>query len=98
MRIWLDDRRQPPRAGWLWVKSAEEAIRVLKAGRVTILSLDHDLGEGEKTGMDVLNWIEEQYYKGKILPPRNIFIHSQNAARRPLMELVARRLLSMYDP
>lgn len=46
MNLWLDDIREPwcyGRVGWIWVKTAQEAIAALSTGRVESLSLDHDL-------------------------------------------------------
>ncbi len=40
--LWLDDIRLPP-IGWIWAKTAAEAIVVLSAKRVVECSLDHDL-------------------------------------------------------
>jgi hypothetical protein len=55
--VWLDDVRPAPR-GWRRARTPDEAINLLRTGRVTELSLDHDLGlitEGrEATGYDVL--------------------------------------------
>ena len=46
MKLWLDDLRPPWRygyIGWEWAKNAGEAIALLKTGKVTQASLDHDL-------------------------------------------------------
>jgi hypothetical protein len=68
VRVWLDDRRSPPSADWLWVHTPEEAIDLLRTGKVKELSLDHDLGidvgEDERTGYEVLLWIEQQVGSG----------------------------------
>ena len=45
MMLWLDDVRTPPADGWIWVKTADEAIEKLKTGNVTFASLDHDLAD-----------------------------------------------------
>ena len=77
MLLWLDDVRYPPTNKWLWVKTAQEAIDVLKSGNVQFASLDHDLLpehypwatnydpiEAEKTnGKAVTNFLEEQVIK-----------------------------------
>jgi hypothetical protein len=76
MRLWLDD------IGWHWVKTADEAIAVLAAGNVEHASLDHDLSIAatmalpceEKTGYDVVCWMEET---GK-WPTHKPTVHSQN--------------------
>lgn len=41
--IWLDDVRKPL-DGYIWVKSAREALWHLASGEVEHASLDHDLG------------------------------------------------------
>lgn len=43
MRLWLDDLRLAP-PGWTHVHTAMEAIKLLAAGGVKEVSLDHDLG------------------------------------------------------
>ena len=59
MKVYLDDERQTPE-GWHRVYWPEEAIALLKQGKVTEISLDHDLGDDEHgTGYDVVLWIEE---------------------------------------
>ena len=60
MKIFLDDERDPPE-GWTLVRWPQEVIDLLKTGKVSEISLDHDLGDDRKgTGYDVLTWIEEQ--------------------------------------
>jgi hypothetical protein len=44
MRVWLDDERPKPSDFDIHVKDPESAIALLKAGLVSHLSLDHDLG------------------------------------------------------
>ena len=44
MKIFLDDIREAP-AGWRRVYRPDEAIALLAQGGVTVLSLDHDLGD-----------------------------------------------------
>ena len=84
--LWLDDERDPSDpvvrqlfgavGDELWVKTASEAIEVLKGGRVEMISLDHDLGTVDN-GMTVAAWIEEQAFLEK-LPRIKWKIHSQN--------------------
>ena len=58
-------------------------IELLRTEEVTELSLDHDLGlvDGprERTGYDVLLWIEERVAFGRYTPP-TIHVHSANPA------------------
>ena len=94
MKLWLDDERNPkdPKiqsefgayGDEVWVKDAHTAIRYLRQGNVTDISLDHDLGSGAGDGMDVAKWIEEQAYHG-LLPRLNWFIHSMNTVSRKNM-------------
>lgn len=47
MNLWLDDDRDPVKFGYLgyvWVKTVEEAKKLLMTGEVEKASLDHDLG------------------------------------------------------
>ncbi len=79
MRVFLDDTRPAP-PGFVLVKSASDAIDLLKTDRVSFLSLDHDLGE-EKSGYDVINWLEEQVVAG-ILDVPILTVHSANSPGR----------------
>lgn len=90
MKLWLDDVREPWRygyLGWTWVKTAEEAIKLLKTGKVTEASLDHDLAWEHypgsevppdkytfKTGYDVVCWMEEN----GVWPKDGVEVHSMN--------------------
>lgn len=76
-RLWLDDLRPAP-SGWLWVKTAWEAIDALQRGGVAEVSLDHDLGEpAAGTGYDVAEWIEVEAYHGRVARLR-WRVHSAN--------------------
>jgi hypothetical protein len=78
MKLFLDDERQTPE-GWHRVYWPADAIRLLEAGDVTELSLDHDLGDDARgTGYDVIVWIEEAVALRGFKPPK-ITIHSANA-------------------
>lgn len=92
--LWLDDVRLPPTDKWTWVKTAAEAIEVLKTQRVRFASLDHDLApehypwnpnydarEALKTsGQAVTRFLTEQVFMGDraYLPPDGIRVHSMN--------------------
>ncbi len=77
MRVYLDDLREAP-AGWIRACSYQEAIEILKTGKVEEISLDHDLGSSkDKDGYDVVKWIEEMVFKTKFRPPY-IWVHSAN--------------------
>jgi hypothetical protein len=85
MKLYLDDERIPPE-GWIQVRWPEEAIEILKTGKVTELSLDHDLGDDSRgTGYDVILWIEERVVTEGFVPPK-ITVHSANPSARQKME------------
>jgi len=71
VKVWLDDERPAP-SGWEWVKTPMEAMKLLKKGRVTELSLDHDLGvsrRGKPVQVEeVLSWLVKWFKKGNPLP------------------------------
>lgn len=78
MRVWLDDIRPLHKDYDTWVKTAEEAIRVLETRLVTDISLDHDLGdESTMTGHSVALFLEEQAFLNRI-PRVRWNIHSAN--------------------
>lgn len=84
MKVYLDDKRITP-IGYSRVYWPEEAIELLKTGKVTEISLDHDLGDDEHgTGYDVVLWIEEQVYLNNFKPPI-IKVHSDNSSARDKM-------------
>ena len=85
MKVYLDDVRAAP-DGWVRTYWPEEVIELLKTGKVTEISLDHDLGdhfgrpEGidkERTGYDVLVWLERMVATEGFTPPV-IHIHTAN--------------------
>jgi hypothetical protein len=88
--LWLDDVREAP-TGWVHVRTPEEAINLLRTGEVEAISLDHDLGlatpEAERTGYDVLAWLEKEVATGtwQCEVPK-IQVHSANPVGRRRME------------
>lgn len=95
MKVFLDDIRKPP-AGWKLVRWPDEAIKLLKTGKVREISLDHDLGDDEKgTGYDVINWIEEQVVTKGFVPPK-ITVHSANSSARRKMEQGIRSIVKQF--
>lgn len=93
MRVFLDDERQTP-DGWTRVYWPDEAIALLQTGKVTEISLDHDLGDDERgTGYDVLEWIEAEVVLNAFKPPK-IKIHSANPPARARMSAAVRSIES----
>jgi hypothetical protein len=86
MKVFLDDERETPE-GWTRVWWPDEAIALLKTGKVEEISLDHDLGDDERgTGYDVVLWIEEAVATQGFKPPR-MAVHSANSSARQKMEM-----------
>lgn len=76
MKIWVDDIRTAP-PGYVWCKSTDETIGLLKSivCNVDVIDLDHDAGDYAKHGGDyikILDWMEKT---GRSYP---IHIHSMN--------------------
>jgi hypothetical protein len=101
VRVWLDDVREAP-DGWVHVKTPEEAIELLRSGEVTEISLDHDLGlatpESERTGYDVLAWLEEAVATGALnhrVPI--IHVHSANPVGWQRMEQAIKSIRRLSD-
>ena len=52
MKLWLDDVRTPPDETWLKARTVDAAIAMMKTGRMSEASLDHDLtGENESVSL-----------------------------------------------
>lgn len=87
MKVFLDDKRPTPPEYDTRVETAQDAIACLKTGKVTEISLDHDLGDEPQVGngYHVAQYIEQAAFFGKL--PRVIWhIHSDNAVGRQNME------------
>jgi hypothetical protein len=97
--LWLDDLRDPNdhgHIGWVWVKTAQEAIDLLETGNVIQASLDHDLtiaqtlgkNDNEPTGYTVVCWMEEH----NVWPREGVKCHSMNPSGRQRIEIVIRKM------
>ena len=80
MKLWIDDVRPAP-YGYRWVKSVNEAKKLLSSEfyrkYVDLIDIDHDAGEYVKDGGDyikLLDWMETVEYT-----PDAIHIHSMNS-------------------
>lgn len=81
LRMWLDDERLMPEGFDIHARTAEKAMEYLKSGVVSLVSLDHDLGDGNGTGYDVAKYIEESAFNGE-LPRMEVRVHSANPVGR----------------
>jgi len=83
MNLWIDDIRNPKDHGWAgahWAKTAHEANEIIRTGKVTSVSFDHDLGAGP-AAYECAKLIEKLCAEGKIMCP--IWrIHSSNPVGR----------------
>ena len=91
MKLYLDDLRNPPDDSWTVVRTVEEAKDYLQQGVVEVLSLDHDLGtygdsNEDRTGYEVVKWLEEEVNHRRLIPPAEFKIHSANPVGRANME------------
>jgi hypothetical protein len=101
--MWLDDVRPAP-AGWVHVKTVNEAKALLQTGQVEHASLDHDLsdfdshgGTGympsssrEQTGYDLVKWMAET----NTWPTQSCVVHSAN----PVGVMAMQRTIERYGP
>lgn len=71
------------RGDWIIARNFDEAIKLLETGQVEYASLDHDIGlmlpdkcfaVPDKTGSDLVNWMEQTGYWPKHKPE----VHSAN--------------------
>lgn len=58
LKIWIDDIRSAP-DGYIHLKTQAEfeAFLINNPQHIHVLDLDHDLGEGEPTGYDIIKWL-----------------------------------------
>jgi len=76
MKIWLDDLRPPPE-GFIHVKNLSE-LQVLLAYQpetIEVMSFDHDLGDGEPDGYQIIKWMAENHLDRW---PVEVLVHSAN--------------------
>ena len=91
LRVWLDDERPIPTGYDIHVRTANEAIELLKTGKVEVISLDHDLGDvGGATGYDVAKFIAEAAFHNRI-PRLCVRLHTMNPVGRDNMAAAIRQ-------
>ena len=81
MKLFLDDNRKCPQGDFDVCRNANDAIFFLSRRKYDYISLDYDLGYGEKTGLDVLIYMKEN----NIFVP-HINIHSSHIFGRRKMQ------------
>jgi len=94
MIVWLDDERPMPADFDTHVKTAYEAIELLKTGQVTEISLDHDLGDTfcrpSNCGYEVAKFIEEGAANNTLKRIR-VWCHSQNPVGKQKIKQAIRK-------
>tara|TARA_R110000851_G_scaffold70472_1_gene157147 strand:+ start:406 stop:1623 length:1218 start_codon:yes stop_codon:yes gene_type:complete len=96
MKVYLDDERATPE-GWVRCYWPDEVIEHLHSGKVTEVSLDHDLGDDARgTGYEVLLWIE-QAVAGRGWTPPILSVHSANTSARQKMEAAIVQIGKLED-
>jgi hypothetical protein len=84
INLYVDDLRDCPK-GFVIARNVDEAIYYLENYKVSILSLDHDLGEDRKgnllpTGYDLVKIFCEKAYRAE-----KIYLHTDNGVGRENM-------------
>lgn len=83
MNVFLDDVRLGPHYydgcgddwdSWVIVRGIDNVKCLLTLGVVDNMSLDHDLGNDQPTGYDLLKWMADT----SNWPKGHIWVHSQN--------------------
>ena len=105
MKLYLDDVRPTPE-GYVRCYWPSEVLQHLLSGLVEEVSLDHDIGDAdaakaenrkERTGMDVLTWIQKQVVQKLAgFTPPVMKVHSNNAAAIRDMATVIRRIEELH--
>lgn len=94
MKVYLDDFRPTP-SGWISARWPGDVIALLKTGKVTHVSLDHDLGDDSiGTGYDVLLWIENAVVNEDFEAPE-ITVHTANPSAEEKMERAKRQIIEL---
>lgn len=94
MKIWLDDRRFPPRK-WHWIMSVEVLIPFFEENfdKIEVMSLDNDLGWNSKTGYEFLLWLEEKVFNGVYKSIPEIRIHTGSPVGEQMMKQILHNIM-----
>lgn len=88
-KLFLDDLRAPPDQTWVVVRTVRAAIEYVETyGLPLEMSLDHDLGDGERDAPAFLHWLTDYDMDHGYLGLENIGfnVHSANPAGRQNLE------------
>jgi len=86
MKIFLDDIRKAP-PGYILIKNVDVLINLYNSygNDIKEISLDHDLGDGYKTGYDFCKWFEEKVFNNEITYIPKFTLHTANPVGRKNM-------------
>lgn len=94
MRIWLDDTRSMPNDYDVHCRTVEEVIDIIKAGGVTAISIDHDLGPGYTQGAELAEWIADHAHE--IQPIEELETPTLSYDGRQKIHAAIRRAISIW--
>ena len=100
LRIYLDDERKTPEnENWVRCYHVWEVITLLeKREPIEVMSLDHDLGSGEPTGYEVIQWLEQKVATDPtFVPPEHIIVHSANPVGKERMKAGIYQIYKMVN-
>lgn len=94
MKLWVDDLRPPPDETWEWAKTSQEAIGYFEVfgemgEDIHVMSLDHDLGDGDTARAVVLWLCENGWGEGM-----TVYVHARNPVGREWLE----GMIERYGP
>lgn len=90
--LFIDDERYPvdePGMFWEIARNLDDVCYLIATkGFPQYISFDHDLGENEKTGYDIVKLLVEGLMDGQYEMPENFdyFVHSQNPVGKANIE------------
>jgi hypothetical protein len=97
--LFLDDERYPPdnSGGWLIFRNSDEALAYIqKYGLPNFMSLDHDLGENQKTGYDFIKELINYCIENNLFFDCGYYVHSQNPVGKVNIEKYIENYLKIF--
>lgn len=92
MKLWIDDIRPAPNTGWVIARTGREAKALIRQFDFTHISFDHDLGDDQPSGYDLVCLLEELVYlHGKRVPER-LTCHSDNPPGKANIERAIKQI------
>ena len=89
MNIFIDDERFPVSEDVIICRNFSDFVNLVTTTKETIsfISFDHDLGEKQPTGYDIVKWlVDYDQYHDIINENFSFFVHSQNPVGKQNIE------------